>query len=524
MVGSIMIVPTVGFSTAAVQTTIDAGIQVRLHQSQTAAALAIAKEGDGADGQQIVNAWMPMNLGALDRPEDVVVHTYEVTEAGARINSAYQSKPLAAELMNGVFEKASFYDRGVLAERVYRPLEVVVVVDGSSSTRTYVEQYKTSMKNIARAFMRGRETADDVKVSLIAFSGHMNIGTEYADKLIIPSTRALYDDGTVAYEQRRATLTEYNGALISDLLAEGGPGSSFGMACVGRKKLVASSPPAEVAAYVEGIEIPPSTPADGFPLLIGDERPIVENATHTSYGQPNTLITSFLVSNPTKVQSPHSILDYVLIPHEAITGDVHDINSIKTWTYGDNLKWTAASRIAKSSVGIYYNCSNMPMLIGSSDLDELEERVDLYSAGWTTGGDEGLAWALRALSPSWSEIWDKGDDFPAPYHSDVQKVIFFLGDTYNNTGYPSGITGNQGPDAISGIIQKIVDNGIELYLFVDGSMWNSTSNKFYTIVSNILPPENIFFAGTGGATVLNSLAKMEEMAVRTYDVRLAGSL
>jgi hypothetical protein len=519
-----MVVPTVGFSTAAVQTSIDAGVQVRLHQSQAVAALAIAKEGPEADGQEIVNAWMPMNLGALDRPEDVVAHSYEVTEAGARINSLWQSRPIVPGLMEGIFEKPRIFDDGVAAERIYRPLEVVVVVDGSSSTRTYVEDYKASMKRIARAFMRDRRRADDVRVSLIAFSGHMNIGADYADKLVIPSTRKLYDDGTAAYEQRRATLMEYNAALPNDLLAEGGPGSAFGMACVGRKKMVNSAPSTEVEAYVRGIEIPPESPEDGFPLLIGDERPIVENATHTSYGQPNTLVTSFLVSNPTKLNPPYSLLDYALIPHSAITGDLHDINSVKTWAMSDNLKWTAPSLIAKSSVGIYYNCSNMPMLIGSNDLDEMDERIDLYSAGWTTGGDEGLAWALRALSPAWSEIWDKGEEFPAPYHGDVQKIIFFLGDTYNNTGYPSQITGSPGPDAISGIIDAIMGNGIELYMFIDGSMWNSAMNKFYSIVSSKLPPENIFYAGTSGAMVVNSLSKMEEMAVRSYDVRLAGSI
>ena len=518
--GAILSVPAVGFMVADVQVTLYSGLQTRLHQSQCAAALAVAKEGEGAPAAEIVEAWMGANLAPLDRPEDVVINAWVENDTGARLDSAYQAKPLAAGLMNGIFDHPIVYDEPVTAERFYKPLEVVVVVDGSSSTRTYVEQYKASMRNIVRAFLRGRERADDVRISLVAFSGHMNIGRDHADKLITPASRRLYDPGTSAYLQRKATLEEYNPLLPGDLLAEGGPGARFGMACVGRKDLAKTASAAEIAAYVEGIEIPPASPGDGFALLVGDDRPIIEAGTpHTSYGQPNQLVSTFLTSNPTKVGAQYSFLDYMLVPHSVIAGDIHSLADAKNW--GD--KWGANSVLTKSSVGIYFNCSSMPMLVGSNDLQELDERIDLYSAGWTTGGDEGLAWALRALSPGWSEIWDRGPDFPAPYHGPTEKVIFYLGDTYNNTGYPSGITGT-GPDAFSGIVQAIVDNGIDLYLFIDGSMWNSTMNKFYTTVSSRLPPENIFYTGTGGATVLNSLALMEQMAVRAYDVRRAGGI
>ena len=521
--GAVAAVPVVCFQTAAVQTTLYASIQTRLHQSQCAAALAVAKEGEDADAQAIVEAWMPNNLTALGRPGDVAVHSWSVDDTGTQIDSAYQAKPLVAGLMEGLFERPAIFDEGVKAERYYRPLEVVVVVDGSSSTRTYVEQYKTSMKNVARTFMRGRQTADDVRISLIAFSGHMNVGVEYADKIITPESRRLYDDGTgTTYDLRAATLAAYNPALPNDLLAANGPGSTFGMACVGRKPLEKTASAAAIAAYVADIEVPPESPAEGFSLIIGDNRPIVEAGTpHTTYGQPNQVVSTYLSNNATKVDAPYGLLDYLLVPHAAINyDDLNNITAIKNWSYNDTAKWGATSNLTKSSVGIYFNCSTMPMLVGSNDIDEIEERIALYSAGWTTGGDEGLAWAIRALSPNWSEIWDKGEDYPAPYHSETQKVIFFLGDTYNNTGYPSGMTGT-GPDAFTGIIQTIVDNGIELYLFIDGSMWNSTLNKFYNIISAAVPPENVFYTGTGGATVLKSLEKMEEMALRTYDVRLA---
>jgi hypothetical protein len=517
---AIVAVPVVGFAVAAVQVTVYSGVETRLHQSQCSAAVAIAKEGDKASTQarqELLNGWMPANLEALGRSEDTVLNSYVDFETGGQLNSFYQAKPLVVGLMNGLFEKPLVDDQPVTTERFYKPLEVVVVVDGSSSTRAYVENYKTSMKNIARTFLRNRDVADDVRVSLIAFSGHMNVGVRYADKLVIPNSRKLYDDGTVAYDQRKASLDAVNPLLVGDLLAAGGPGSAMGMACVGRKFLANTATPAAIQDYVEDVLVPPDRPEDGFTLLIGDERPHTEaNTSYVSYGQPYQLVNTFLQNNPTKVGGQYSFLDYMVVPPSAVAGDPYSLATAKLW--GDG--WSVNSTLNKSSVGIYYNCSSMPMLIGSNDLAEIEERVDLYSAGWTTGGDEGLAWALRALSPEWSEIWDVGEDFPAPYHSTTEKVIFFLGDTYNNSGYPTGITGT-GPDVITGILQSIVDSGVHLYMFVDGSMWNSSMNKFYSIVSGILPPENIYYAGTSGASVVNSLQKMEEMAVRTYDVRLS---
>lgn len=63
------------------------------------------------------------------------------------------------------------------------------------------------------------------------------------------------------------------------------------------------------------------------------------------------------------------------------------------------------------------------MLIGADNVKDVRERMEMFRPAWTTGQDEGLAWALRALAPRWSDIWEKGENFPAPYHSTTEKRI-----------------------------------------------------------------------------------------------------
>jgi hypothetical protein len=512
-------IPTVVLSIATVQMTSYMGVHTRLHQSQTMAAVNVAKEGDKSDFDEkytMVNQWMNTNVSPLNRPEDSLYTVFQSNEIEEKVDTVYYPKPLVDKLMNNLFNRPWLDLKPVVAERFYNPLDLVIVFDGSSSTKTYVENYKNMVKNVSSIFMRGRSEADDVRISLMAFSGQMNIGTDYKDKLIIPETLKLYDTGTEAYDLRKQTLQE-NGLSPENLLQIGGPGTAFKMACIGRKDLAKTATPTEIQTYVDQIENPPSSPAEGFKLLIGDDRPHTEAGTSfTSYGTPYQLVNTFLNNNKDKTLGQYTFLDFMVVPPSLKGPDTKTFDSYKTW--GDG--WSATSLNHKSSIGIYYNCSSMPMLIGSNSMNEISERVDMYSGGWTTGGDEGLAWALRALSPQWSEVWDKGDNFPAEYKAKTEKIIFYLGDTYNNTGYPNGITGT-GPDAISGILEKMVDHDIKLHLFIDGSMWNSSMNKFYTIVSNFIPEEQIHYAGTSAASVLLSLDKMEEIAGQVYNVRLS---
>jgi hypothetical protein len=288
-------------------------------------------------------------------------------------------------------------------------------------------------------------------------------------------------------------------------------------ACVARRQLPNGASAAAIAEYVSYIEYPPATKDDGFDLLMNDNRKAPAEAGMTPVTDVYQLVYTYLnnIQNTANPLSRTSILDMAAVPQAYVGGDLTDYNNYKAWGGG----WTSANKeFISQVVSMYYDCSPMPMLIGSTELEEINERVDMFGGGWTTGGDEGLAWAIRALSPNWADIWDKGSDFPAPFHGETEKVIFFLTDAYSNKGYPNGPMGAAGTDALSSILQLAADSGIDIHLFLDGSMWPSTLNKFYTIFTANIPEENLHYFGSSNTTA--ALQAMEQATARQFRVRI----
>lgn len=80
-----------------------------------------------------------------------------------------------------------------------------------------------------------------------------------------------------------------------------------------------------------------------------------------------------------------------------------------------------------------------------------------------TGTDEGIARAMRALSPNWRRIWNRGN-YPADYHDGVTtKRIMLLGGSMTQGYYTENC------NAVSEMCKRIKENGIEMYILVDKS-------------------------------------------------------
>ena len=159
-------------------------------------------------------------------------------------------------------------------------------------------------------------------------------------------------------------------------------------------------------------------------------------------------------------------------------------------------------------IHVPWDCTTMPMLVASQDKQEILERIDMLKDMWTTGTDEGIAWAMRILSPNWRDIWDRGS-YPADYHDGVTtKRILLIGGSMTAGYY------EEGRNAVSEMCSRIKENGIELYILVDQSENpNIQSQRIYRKCAE----ENYVLAPSAQAFP----EMMEKIAARTSVVSLS---
>lgn len=93
-------------------------------------------------------------------------------------------------------------------------------------------------------------------------------------------------------------------------------------------------------------------------------------------------------------------------------------------------------------------CINATIMPLSSDKSALKSVVNGLSAGGSTAGHIGVAWAWYLLSPNFSYLWPSSDQKPAAYGGDnLIKVAILMTDGAFNTPYCSGVISK---DALSG--------------------------------------------------------------------------
>ena len=509
---ALLLVPLITLTLAAVLTTRHLSVWTRTHQAQTAAVLAVAKEGEdvaGSDRFRMVETWLNENLSVI-RSGDLWIPSLSGTQDTEQLAVTWTPSTLLDGFMNNLFQNP-VYDT-VHAERFYRPIEAVVVLDASSSQSKNKNMMIELTEKVADKLFRGNTAASDVRMGVISYSNHINIGIEYADKLVTPESRKLAKPGTTLggtktqemYDAQVETLNEYNGGLVDDLLASGGPASHVGMVCVARPEAPSG---ANASAYMETIKFPPSDPTKGFTLLMGDGRMIKEGTTTVAGLNPPMAVTNYLANAQVgdKQFNNEDILNLALLPHEyVVDSERREYARYSQWGGGwDNFK----DRV----VTYYYDCPAMPMLVGARDTGEVMEHMEMFNGVWTTGTEEGLAWALRMLNPNWGDIWDKGGSYPAAYHSGTEKRILIVSG-YNNQGY-GGIQGK--PDAITPMCEYAKENGIDIYVVLAGE------NFMFSYLLIPLYEKN-------GVNVVNLktneevIEGMTQFAQRHYRVRLSG--
>jgi hypothetical protein len=163
-------------------------------------------------------------------------------------------------------------------------------------------------------------------------------------------------------------------------------------------------------------------------------------------------------------------------------------------------------------VAVPSNCPGMPMVVGSTDKQQVIDTLKKFSINASTGGDEGIAWAMRALSPKWREIWEAGGNYPAEYHGDTEKRILYMAGS-NTFGY-NGNAANY-PNALGEMCEKIKENGVDLFIVRGNETINAASLANYEAC--VTTPERNYKANSKPEVP----EIMAQMAVRQYHVRLA---
>ena len=498
--------------------------QTRLHQAQTAGIVAVAKEGEdteAAEREALLSAYMKQNLAALNKQGDVVTHTVSSTKDTNSVISSFIGRYPFMDILGGAF--SATLENTVRAERFYSPIEAVLVLDGSSSMMGYSDLMHNIVERVTNRLFRGEETADDVRVTLLSYQYHVNIGRKYADKLFTPESRKLYQGTTstelTAYAKRKATLDEYHPNLANDLLQEGSNtlGDIWDMACPSRMPLASAS---DVPDYIANLEVPPASPEDGFTLLMGDGRPILEYTGTTQSGLKTqsanltkaisaTVLTSIAMYWRASNYNGRDIREVVAIP-----AAIYDANpsgrtdqTFRTWKSSDN---KALSSDYSDIVSISFECPSMPMLVGSNSRAEILERGTMWGSGLYTGGDEGIAWAIRALSPNWSDIWEVEENYPAPYHSVTEKRILYFGGKLTR-GFPDIY---DSPDAVTPMCDKMREDGVDIYILLGNELLGDSE-----AIYNACNPK--FLQRMAASSTDEDLPELlEGMATRQYRVRL----
>jgi hypothetical protein len=139
------------------------------------------------------------------------------------------------------------------------------------------------------------------------------------------------------------------------------------------------------------------------------------------------------------------------------------------------------------------------------------ETISKFRGVWSTGGDEGIAWAMRALSPAWREIWEKDGHYPEAYHGDTEKRILYLAGSMT-IGY-NGNSANY-PNAHGEMCEKLKENGIDLFIVRGDKTINATSQAIFE--GCVTSPDRNY-----QATNTEIPEVMAQMAQRQYHVRLS---
>lgn len=173
IVAGLILAPLVILMVGSVLTTRHLSAWTRMHQAQVAAVLAVTKEGEDANAEErdlMVRTWLDEGLNALKR-NDVWTPALYGTQDTELLGVTWTPTALLDGFLNAIFQNP--VEDTVRAERFYRPIEAVVVLDASMSANP--DLMREIADRVTEKLFRGNETASDVRMSLVNFGAHVNM-------------------------------------------------------------------------------------------------------------------------------------------------------------------------------------------------------------------------------------------------------------------------------------------------------------------------------------------------------------
>ncbi|MDR2367661.1 MAG: hypothetical protein LBF58_06065 [Deltaproteobacteria bacterium] len=528
-------------SAAVVQTTSLVGFNTRLHQSDAAANLfltKIEKDMTAQEKQTLLNSWLESNMAPTEATPEYAVQNPDAEESLWYSAVSYKPVTFVGGIMEGVFEEYEPLEE-VAVERFRYPIEVVVVLDASSSAFGF-SPVAAIIQGIEDGFdnLFGDDiVSDDTRVSIFAYNPSVTFTAKHARNLVKPSSRKLYRGTTeaerLAYEKRLGVLAEWG--LPDDLLAPGAPGVDVDLITLLRKPLKPGSKNTDkqgdataydVAQYAEHADDPiVDLEADGFEMATADGRNFhpgpYYTANYTQQVGKGTITTVLMVNRDrcilTGCPRDSDLYKYLLVPKSKVNETVRNaINPNNTTAVNSfinsipNDEFIGATAMANSI---------MPIMAGSNDKRELLNHMRYYNKSLTrmqmgTALDEPLMWASRLLSPNYSDVWEVSEDFPARYDSPTEKRLIFY------AGFPSaGYTTAAETGITTGLCNKMIANGVQIYMLGESGDFTGNVGAAFKACTQPekYPDRHLQYTAT------NAAAQWTKAFTRQYYVRLAKS-
>jgi len=369
---------------AAISATRLVTMQTRLNHSVDAALALVAREGVGvteAEGQYLVTTFIINNspVGIRDRSVKTAKQvSVSLSNLGYNEQLSLSASIPIQPFIKGVPELSAQVTRQLI--RAYPPTETVLSLDLSSSMSSKKgggQKPSDIMPDILNDFIDSAtgevDVSKDHHIGLVPYSGYVNVGKAFQDRLITPSSRKIPDS-----LRPTARLHGYDGDFLHSLGVEGKRDG----ACVARKSYRLTNP--------NDILRVPNSARQGFELVV--------NYPGSEF---NNDLREFLIDLNSGLTPDHMLPFIQYGPRE------------------------------NEFIGTNGSCPSMALMPITDDTYALKERANDYYPTHSTGGDEGVIWAWRLMDANWrSAIWPKVNQ---KLITPKRRIIMFS-DGQNNEG------------------------------------------------------------------------------------------
>ncbi|BDU36853.1 Tad domain-containing protein [Vibrio nigripulchritudo] len=460
MLGSLTLILIMFF--VAISTIRYTTLKTRMQHASDGALTLIAREGPALkqnEAQYLTKTFVAYNLPygirneSLKRVSQVNLQFSEISfDSHLWIKLSQTTQPFLSFLPE---LKATVESR---IERRFSPHETVITLDASRSMSGEGKggekasiKMKSILEDFVRTVMAEQEFSHDYNLGFVPYSGYVNLGRDYQDLLITATSRKIP-------EELREVAQEFG--YDHDFLHKAGVEGKRKGACVNRQRYNIHRP--------ETLLRVPSSAANAFDLRV-----------HTS-------------SNGVEYVDPKEINDanLGLVPKPLLP-------------FKQEYKGKA--------IGTAGDCASMPLTPLTSDSARLEDRISMYYATHNTGGDAGIAWAWRLLSPEWEGIWEKPGYEREVLTDPIQQIIFFT-DGENN----EGLQDQEFDIFLTNVCKNFADKGIKMHAVLFDRGITEQEKNVYKRCTKMTGGRFQYVKG-------NNLAKLElyfaRLAIRQYKIK-----